>query len=77
MGRRCHEPGRLENGKPIPYKQGYPLRLIVPQWYAMVSVKWLRSLTVIRTPFNGPFQDIDYMYYPEKDPKHGLGLVNV
>ncbi|MFB6367287.1 sulfite oxidase [Paenibacillus elgii] len=59
------------NGKPIPYKQGYPLRLIVPQWYAMASVKWLRSITVIHNHFNGPFQDIDYMYYPEKDSDAG------
>ncbi|WP_371318172.1 sulfite oxidase [Paenibacillus elgii] len=59
------------NGEPIPYKHGYPFRLIVPQWYAMASVKWLRSITVIRTHFNGPFQDIDYMYYPEKDSDTG------
>nr|WP_295975239.1 sulfite oxidase [uncultured Bacillus sp.] len=59
------------NGKPIPYKQGYPLRLIVPQWYAMASVKWLRTITVIDTHFNGPFQDIDYVYYPEKDSDAG------
>lgn len=59
------------NGKPIPYKQGYPLRLIVPQWYAMASVKWLRTITVIRTHFNGPFQDIDYVYYPKKDSDAG------
>ncbi|WP_308647308.1 sulfite oxidase [Paenibacillus oleatilyticus] len=59
------------NGEPIPYKHGYPLRLIVPQWYAMASVKWLRSITVTRTHFNGPFQDIDYMYYPEKDSDTG------
>lgn len=59
------------NGKPIPYKQGYPLRLIVPQWYAMASVKWLRSITVIDTHLNGPFQDIDYVYYPEKDSDAG------
>lgn len=59
------------NGKPIPYKQGYPFRLIVPQWYAMASVKWLAKITVIRTHFNGVFQDIDYMYYPEKDSDAG------
>ncbi|AIQ13775.1 sulfite oxidase [Paenibacillus durus] len=59
------------NGKPIPYKQGYPLRLIVPQWYAMASVKWLRSITVIETHFNGPYQDIDYVYYPAKDSDAG------
>lgn len=59
------------NGKPIPYKHGYPFRLIVPQWYAMASVKWLRTITVTRTPFTGPFQTVDYMYYPEKDSDAG------
>lgn len=59
------------NGKPIPYKHGYPLRLIVPQWYAMTSVKWIRRITVIRNHFHGPYQDIDYMYYPEKDSDAG------
>ncbi len=59
------------NGRPIPYKQGYPLRLVVPQWYAMASVKWLRRITVIDTHFNGPFQEIDYVYYPEKDSDEG------
>lgn len=59
------------NGKPIPYKHGYPLRLIVPGWYAMASVKWLRSITVISTHFSGPFQEIDYVYYPDKNSDAG------
>lgn len=59
------------NGKPIPYKHGYPIRLIVPGWYAMASVKWLRNIAVINTHFTGPFQDLDYMYYPEKDSDAG------
>jgi sulfite oxidase len=53
------------NGKPIPFKHGYPIRLIVPQWYGMASVKWLRKITLIANTFNGPFQAIDYMYYPK------------
>ncbi|MES9740402.1 molybdopterin-dependent oxidoreductase, partial [Peribacillus frigoritolerans] len=55
------------NNQPIPFKHGYPLRLIVPQWYAMASVKWIKQISVINTTFNGPFQNIDYMYYPNKD----------
>jgi DMSO/TMAO reductase YedYZ molybdopterin-dependent catalytic subunit len=53
------------NGRPIPYKHGYPLRLIVPQWYAMASVKWLKRIKVIDHSFQGPFQTIDYVYYPD------------
>jgi len=54
------------NHKDLPFKQGYPLRLIVPNWYAMASVKWLKSIKVIDHHFEGPFQDIDYNYYPNK-----------
>ncbi|WP_245546980.1 sulfite oxidase [Evansella cellulosilytica] len=52
------------NGKPISYKAGGPIRLIVPQWYGMASVKWLSEITVIKNKFNGQFQSEDYMYYP-------------
>lgn len=51
------------NHQPISFKHGYPLRLIVPEWYAMASVKWLKKITVIDHEFRGPFQAIDYVYY--------------
>ncbi|MEH7382033.1 sulfite oxidase [Bacillus sp. JJ1533] len=55
------------NNRPIPFKHGYPLRLIVPQWYAMASVKWIKQISVIDSNFTGPFQTIDYVYYPNKE----------
>jgi DMSO/TMAO reductase YedYZ molybdopterin-dependent catalytic subunit len=30
------------NGAPLPPQHGYPLRLVVPGWYGMAHVKWLR-----------------------------------
>ncbi|WP_425803055.1 sulfite oxidase [Desulfitobacterium sp. Sab5] len=59
------------NGEAIPFKHGYPLRLIVPQWYGMASVKWLKRLVVIDHHFKGPFQDIEYNYYPFNDNDKG------
>lgn len=59
------------NGHPIPLKHGHPLRLIVPRWYAMASVKWLKHITVMDHSFEGPFQTMDYNYYP--DPVTGVG----
>ncbi|GAA0334929.1 hypothetical protein GCM10008967_27190 [Bacillus carboniphilus] len=59
------------NNEPIPFKHGYPLRLIVPQWYAMASVKWIKQITIIDKEFAGPFQSIDYVYYPNKDDNEG------
>lgn len=55
------------NGKPITYKHGYPMRLVVPKWYAMASVKWLKKITVIDHPFEGPYQKLDYQYFPNED----------
>ncbi|WP_144542834.1 sulfite oxidase [Cytobacillus oceanisediminis] len=68
------------NGKPIPYKHGFPFRLIVPQWYAMASVKWLQNIFIIKHEFNGPFQTKDYVYYPYKDSdkdKRPVTTINV
>ena len=55
------------NDQPIPFENGFPIRLIVPQWYAMASVKWIKQITLIPQKFSGPFQVIDYMYYPYKE----------
>ncbi|WP_323744661.1 molybdopterin-dependent oxidoreductase [Thermaerobacillus caldiproteolyticus] len=68
------------NGTPLPFKHGFPLRLIVPQWYAMASVKWLKQIIVTDQPFTGPFQTIDYVYYPYKysdEDKEPVTTINV
>ncbi|MBD0381354.1 sulfite oxidase [Paenibacillus sedimenti] len=49
-------------GKPLPFRHGYPARLIVPGWFGMASVKWLHRLVVTEEPFQGPFQVVDYVY---------------
>jgi DMSO/TMAO reductase YedYZ molybdopterin-dependent catalytic subunit len=59
------------NEQPIPFKHGFPLRLIVPEWYAMASVKWIKKITVIDKEFKGPFQIVDYVYYPNKEGDSG------
>jgi DMSO/TMAO reductase YedYZ molybdopterin-dependent catalytic subunit len=41
------------NGVPLPPQHGYPLRLVVPGWYGMTNVKWLRRMTVVDEPFDG------------------------
>ncbi|SDW38892.1 Mo-co oxidoreductase dimerisation domain-containing protein [Marinococcus luteus] len=57
------------NGQPLSFKHGAPLRLIVPGWYAMASMKWIERLTVSKEAFEGPFQAIDYVYYPHKNSR--------
>jgi DMSO/TMAO reductase YedYZ molybdopterin-dependent catalytic subunit len=50
------------NGQPLPARHGYPLRLVVPGWYAMASVKWLTDIRVTDEPFSGWFQAARYVY---------------
>jgi DMSO/TMAO reductase YedYZ molybdopterin-dependent catalytic subunit len=44
------------NGRPLPPDHGAPLRLVVPGWYGVASVKWLVSVTALSTPFRGFYQ---------------------
>ena len=55
------------NGEPLPVQHGYPLRLIVPRWYAVASVKWLTEIELIDRPFAGYFQNHKYWYEWERD----------
>jgi DMSO/TMAO reductase YedYZ molybdopterin-dependent catalytic subunit len=48
------------NGAPLPPQHGRPLRLVVPGWYGMAQVKWLREVTVIDTTFTGFQQAVAY-----------------
>ena len=49
------------NGEPLSREHGSPLRLIVPGWYGMASVKWLRRVTALKEPFTGFFQRDRYI----------------
>jgi DMSO/TMAO reductase YedYZ molybdopterin-dependent catalytic subunit len=50
------------NGEPLPVEHGRPVRLIVPGWYAMASVKWLTEIEAVEQPFVGHFQTEKYVY---------------
>jgi DMSO/TMAO reductase YedYZ molybdopterin-dependent catalytic subunit len=50
------------NGQPLPPQHGFPLRLIVPGWYGMAHVKWLRAITVVANGFGGYQQAMAYHY---------------
>lgn len=41
------------NGQPLPPQHGAPVRLVVPGWYGMASVKWLTRIEAVDTPFAG------------------------
>jgi DMSO/TMAO reductase YedYZ molybdopterin-dependent catalytic subunit len=48
------------NGEPLEPEHGYPLRLFVPGWFGVASVKWLRRIEVLTHPFRGYFQSRKY-----------------
>ena len=54
------------NGQPLPPQHGYPVRLLVPDWYGMCSVKWLQRITAVAQPFDG-FQVSAYQLRQEPD----------
>jgi DMSO/TMAO reductase YedYZ molybdopterin-dependent catalytic subunit len=55
------------NGAPLAPQHGYPLRLIVPGWFGMASVKWLTRIDVLGHPFNGQQQVVGYHYRQHND----------
>ncbi|BCP54485.1 hypothetical protein K32_31020 [Kaistia sp. 32K] len=50
------------NGQPLLPQHGFPLRLIVPGWYGMASVKWLTRIEAVTEPFKGYYQASNYHY---------------
>ena len=55
------------NGVPLPPQHGFPLRLVVPGWYGMTSVKWLSRITLIAEPFDGYQMSHSYRVRHEED----------
>lgn len=51
------------NGEPLSVEHGAPLRLVVPGWYAVASVKWLERIRVLPDAFSGEFQTHSYVYH--------------
>ena len=55
------------NGEPLPPQHGFPVRLIVPGWYGMTSVKWLSRMDAIAEPFAGYQQATGYRIRAHED----------
>jgi DMSO/TMAO reductase YedYZ molybdopterin-dependent catalytic subunit len=54
------------NGGDLPPQHGFPLRAIVPGWYAMASIKWLQRIIVTNQPFAGYYQTMDYAFWKRR-----------
>jgi DMSO/TMAO reductase YedYZ molybdopterin-dependent catalytic subunit len=49
------------NGAPLEKRNGAPLRLIVPGWYGIANVKWLKRIEVRDRRYMGRFMGRDYV----------------
>jgi DMSO/TMAO reductase YedYZ molybdopterin-dependent catalytic subunit len=60
------------NGQPLLPDHGYPLRLVLPGWVGIASIKWLGSLEVARreltSPWNTTFYRMTGGAYPADSP---------
>ena len=60
------------NGKPLLPDHGYPLRLVLPGWVGIASIKWLGSLEVSETELTSPWNTKWYRLtggsYPADSP---------
>ena len=65
-------------GAPLSPQHGAPLRLVVPRWYGMASVKWLSAIEALDRPFDGPQQARSYHFRRESsEPGEPCTLMRV
>jgi DMSO/TMAO reductase YedYZ molybdopterin-dependent catalytic subunit len=65
------------NGEPLVPDHGAPFRLIVPHWFAVASVKWLKRIDVLTEPYVGEFQTGHYIYEWADRPHEPVTLMRV
>jgi DMSO/TMAO reductase YedYZ molybdopterin-dependent catalytic subunit len=58
-------------------QHGYPVRLVVPGWYGVASVKWLTAIELAGQPFGGYFQADKYWYEPVAGTREPVTLQRV
>ena len=49
------------NGQPLEKRNGAPLRLVVPGWYGIANVKWLRRIELRDRRYMGRYMGRDYV----------------
>jgi DMSO/TMAO reductase YedYZ molybdopterin-dependent catalytic subunit len=64
------------NGEPLPPQHGFPLRLVVPGWYGMASVKWLARIEVSDRQFEG-YQQATAYRFQQNEHDEGIPLARI
>jgi DMSO/TMAO reductase YedYZ molybdopterin-dependent catalytic subunit len=54
------------NGAALTAEHGAPVRLLVPGWYGMASVKWLVRIEALDHPLEAHYQTRQYRYYRDE-----------
>jgi len=64
------------NGQALLPQHGFPLRLIVPGWYGMASVKWLNRIEAVTQPFQG-YQQVNTYRYRDHEDDAGIPVTHM
>ena len=59
------------NGAPLPPDHGFPVRLVVPGWIGISSIKWLGSIEVSAQPLFSPWNTQFYRLFGPGYPADG------
>lgn len=65
------------DGRPLTTEHGAPVRLIVPGFYAMASVKWVVELSVRQSEFHGWFHEERYCYVEDSLAEEGAPVTEM
>ena len=63
------------NNEPLNPDHGAPFRLIVPHYYGVASVKWLKRIELLTKPFAGEFETGHYLYQWADRPAERVTLM--
>jgi DMSO/TMAO reductase YedYZ molybdopterin-dependent catalytic subunit len=59
------------NGKPLPPDHGFPVRLVVPSWVGISSIKWVGDIEVSDAPLFSPWNTVYYRLFGPGYPPEG------
>jgi DMSO/TMAO reductase YedYZ molybdopterin-dependent catalytic subunit len=59
------------NGEPLPSDHGHPVRLVVPHWIGIASIKWVGTIEVSDEPLFSPWNTQFYRLFGPEFPAAG------
>ncbi|MFJ6524803.1 sulfite oxidase [Streptomyces longwoodensis] len=59
------------NGEPLPHDHGHPVRVVVPSWVGIASIKWVGDIEVSAQPLFSPWNTTFYRLFGPAHPEGG------